>query len=607
MAEGAGAGRPAAGGATAGSRIVWYATGLFGVGAIAFAIAGRYLDLRPDTSIEWQRVLLLGIRALGISDADLSTVANANARGLLQASQICGAAFSLLIAGRILLFTLGDRFAEFVLTRRSRHDVIIGSGAAAVQYAALSPRETTHVSDAVVTTLGRSATLFRRGTLKQQLRRTAARRAKRIVVDEGDDAATWQTAQTAAKLNPRTSVLAYIRDPWIQDRLDRAQPEARLGMFSYASGVARQIMLAHPPYLLARRYQAPAQHILIIGFGPVGQAIAREFLVTSLSPDPHGVMVTAIDPDIVRQRNEFLGRVPGLTRDMADFDFIEGDLLSGRQDVIDALTRRIGQAKVCAVYVAIDGGAMPLSFGVALRDRAEELGMRAPIFICAQYGAGLSSVRQGAGAVGGDAADEGGEAPPAGRGETSLLRDLHLASFGSWADALDGSGLFEPELDGNARKFHERFLSHTTMDAGGAGPANVPWDRLDDGYRAANRRAAAHIRAKADAVGYDLDAWLGEKRGFRRTDELPPAAGLFHIDDAAQVEMLTRLEHRRWMVERALNGWRDGPERNNRLRIHPAMKDWSALSQADRDKDRSNLLQVMATLADVVPKARNRR
>jgi phospho-N-acetylmuramoyl-pentapeptide-transferase len=29
-------------------------------------------------------------------------------------------------------------------------------------------------------------------------------------------------------------------------------------------------MLAHPPYLLARRYKAPAQHILIFGFGAVG-------------------------------------------------------------------------------------------------------------------------------------------------------------------------------------------------------------------------------------------------------------------------------------------------------------------------------------------------
>jgi len=68
-------------------------------------------------------------------------------------------------------------------------------------------------------------------------------------------------------------------------------------LLSYANGVARQLMLAHPPYLLAaRRYKAPAQHILIFGFGAVGQALAKEFLITSVSNNPRPMMITAIDP-----------------------------------------------------------------------------------------------------------------------------------------------------------------------------------------------------------------------------------------------------------------------------------------------------------------------
>ncbi|MEP7210977.1 MAG: hypothetical protein ABI740_09090, partial [Alphaproteobacteria bacterium] len=246
MGEGpvSGGGRPAAGGATAGSRIVWWATWIFGGAALLLAGIGWYLELHPASTLVWQHVVLLSIRALGVSDGDLTKVGNSNARLFLQASQIFGTFFSLSIAGRILLFTLGARFAEFVLRGRARHDVIIGLGPAALQYATLSPRKTTHTADGIETTLGRSATLNRVGTLKQQMRRAAAQRAKRIVVDEGDDAATWQTAQTVAKDNPRIDVLAYIRDPWINERLSRASPEARLRTFSYASGVARQIMLA---------------------------------------------------------------------------------------------------------------------------------------------------------------------------------------------------------------------------------------------------------------------------------------------------------------------------------------------------------------------------
>jgi voltage-gated potassium channel Kch len=564
---------------------------------------GWYLELQPTSTLVWQRVALLSIRALGVSDGDLTKVTNENARLFIQASQIFGVVFSLSIAGRILLFTLGTRFAEFRLRGRSKHDVIIGAGPAAFQYAALSQRKTTHTADGMVATLGRSATLGRVGTLKHQLRRAGAQRAKRIVVDEGDDAATWQTAQTAAKDNSKTDVLAHIRDPWINERLSRASPEARLRTFSYAGGVARQIMLAHPPYLLARRYGQQAQHILVIGFGPVGQAIVREFLVTSIAPD-QALMITAIDPNIAHLQSDFLVRAPGLTSDMADFGFIEGDLLSRDGAMLDALAKRTAQAKICAVYVAIDGGTMPLSFGVILRDRAEELGIRAPIFICAQYGAGLTVVRQGAGNVGREEKPEEAHAS-ASRTDTAVLGDLQLASFGSWRDALDGCGLFEPELDGAARRFHERFLAHTTI--GATGPANVSWDKLDDDYRVANRRAAAHIRAKAAAVGYNLDNWLSEKTGFRLTHELPPAAGMFDPKDEAQVDMLAQLEHRRWMVDRALSGWRNGPERDSRLKIHPAMKPWADLPEGERNKDRSNLLQVMAALADVSPKGKRAR
>ena len=301
--------------------------------------------------------------------------------------------------------------------------------------------------------LGRAATLPRAGTLKRQLSRAAAGRANRIIVDEGDDAVTWETSQGAASLYPNVDVVAHIRDPWIHEKLTRASPAARLSTFSYASGVARQVMLAHPPFLLARRYRAPAQHILIFGFGAVGQALAREFLVTSLSVNPQPMMITAVDPAIADRKAEFLGRLPGLGQDVA-LNFIPGDLRLHTGQTIEQLRAALSASAVCAIFVAIDNGSLPLSFGLDMRDQVRELGITAPIFICAQHGAGLSQVRQGSGFTGdGDDPDVAARATDAG-----VLCDLCLVSFGAWVDALDGSGLFEPRLDGHAKIFHETYL-----------------------------------------------------------------------------------------------------------------------------------------------------
>jgi voltage-gated potassium channel Kch len=482
---------------------------------------------------------------------------------------------------------------------RRNHEVVLGNAQAAAEYAPLiSHRRVTHVMAGADTTGGRVALLRREGTLKSQLHRAAAGRAHRIVVAETSDAETWNTAQAAARLCPHVDVLAYIGDSWMQDRLSRASPEARLRTFSYAGGVARQVMLAHPPYLMARRYGASAQHIVVVGFGPVGQAIAREFLVTSVSTSPVGMMVTAIDAEIEPLRRDFEGRHPGLG-ELADLAFLAGDIRTDDPALMASLRKRVEVAEPCAVYVAVGESDLPLSVAIALRDRAERMGLfQAPIFICAHHGAGLPLMRQGSGLVGQSV--EAASVAPGG-----MLEDLRLVSFGTWQDAFDGCGLFEPHLDQQARIFHEAYckLMRETEPDRPPRPSEVPWDRLDDEYRVANRRTAAHARARIDAVGFDLETWLASKPGGWMTHDLPPAADEFDLDDPVEMDALAELEHRRWVLDRVLNGWRYGPARDNRLKTHPDIKPGRELDEAARQKDRNNIIQTATILRDIVKKA----
>jgi len=64
-------------------------------------------------------------------------------------------------------------------------------------------------------------------------------------------------------------------------------------------------------------------------------------------------------------------------------------------------------------------------------------------------------------------------------------------------------------------------------------------------------------------------------------------------------ERMAEMEHRRWMIEKLLQGWCDGDSRNNEFKIHPDLKEWDILDKLDKnttDKDREFIGLMIATL-----------
>lgn len=584
------------------SRALWVITVAAGVATLVAAYYGWVLELRPDSVMEWIEAGVRTVYVFFLSDIYFDKVSDA-ARPFIEWARALGAMVTLLLAGRLVIAAFGSWFARLWLSGRRGHDLVIGAGPAAKAYVDLPLRKKlTHLADGFQPMLGRSATLARQGTLLKQLKTANAKACRRILVDEGDDASTWQTAQAAASACRKKEVIAYIRDPWLLERLSRAEVDANLLPFSYAGGVARQVMLAHPPYLLARQRKASGQHILLVGFGAVGQALLREFLVTSVSNDPAPMMVTVVDPGIERLHRDFLARHPALLEQI-DIRFLAGDLRLDDDGLLEAIRARTEKAPICAAYVAVDDRSMPMSQGVALKDRAERLTLfSAPIFLCAEHGAGLPEVRQGAGLVGAAASDREETDVESLAKSDSLLCDLRLVSFGSWRNALDGAGLLEPALDRQARRVHEAYLKLTGSLSGQSNSApsaaERPWESLSDEFRVSNRRAAAHIRAKADAAGFQLDKWLQEKKEGRLSHELPPAGDLFDLDNRDLVRVLSMLEHRRWILDRLLNGWRRGPVKDVKARTQPLIKPFDELDPVEISKDETVIATTRAILLD---------
>jgi voltage-gated potassium channel Kch len=582
------------------SGLIWLLTLAAGAAALTFAATAWLAQGRPG---DWTGWLDFGVRTLKVlllSDIYYDVEARPGSEWLFVVARSAGVVFSVLVALRIALLAAKSRLAVWWLGFRSRHDVVLGGTQAADEYITLmGRREVTHVTGEE-SKGGRVARQRRAGPLEKQLDRAKAGRARRVIVSESTDAETWNTAQTAARVCSKTPVLAFIKDSWIQDQLTRDSLDASLWTFSYAGGAARQVMLAHPPYLLARRYGFPAQHIVIVGFGAVGQALAREFLVTSVSNSPAKMMITAVDEDMDTLRKDFEARHPGI-EGVVDIDYIKGDIRADGQDLVTKLTQRIGASGACAVYVALKDTDVSLSVATALPSRAIRLSLlRCPIFVCAHHGAGRPAVRQGAGNVG-RTTSQGPVSPG------NLLEDLKIVSFGAWRDAFDGAGLFEPELDQQAKAFHNAYLRNFAAKPGDAdNPAAQQWSQLRDDFRIANRRAAAHARAKLDAAGFDLDAWLTGRTGGWNTHDLPPASDVFRLDDPAQLDVLADLEHRRWVLDRVLNGWRHGPTRDNLAKVHPDILPTNQLPEGSIDKDRSNIRVTAGILQEIVKSAKSK-
>lgn len=591
----------------------WIALGVIGAATVWFGSLGWLAyDLNPDgdwvkrTSEQPEWMLYVdavhrGFKALFSSDLFMEGDIAETPKNIL-AARYLGSLFFILLAGRIFFFAVGGRLAKLFARARVGHDIVIGDSPTAYRYMKAVNRRVNHLHFGPALTSGagheRVVNLQRSNNFGRDLKKAGLKRARRVVVAEEGDEKVWATARAAAAAPGagHKEIIANIEDPWLLERISRADPDARIRPFSYASGAARQIMLAHPPFLLARAYNAPAQHIVIIGFGAMGQALLREFLITSISYSPSQMMATIIDPEAERLSAQFQARHPGIAP-YVDVAFLKGDPTMEDETLESRFAERRRRSAPCAVYVAISEAQNPLRFAVGIKDRAERLGwFKAPIFVRAPDGAGLTVMRQGCGVVG----------RPVSPQEVGLniLKDLSLAPSGGWMEALDGAGLLSREFDDQARVFHNAYRKLVGADAKPAAqcaPGQKPWELLSEEFRVSNRRVAAHIRVKLDAAGFDLASWLeaGAKGRPHFSHETPDAAHELDLDDMAELDRLAALEHHRWCVDRALNGWRYGAERDDERRVHPLLVKERHLSESEREKDRGNIRETALLIRDI--------
>lgn len=197
-------------------------------------------------------------------------------------------------------------------------------------------------------------------------------------------------------------------------------------------------------------------------------------------------------------------------------------------------------------------------------------------------------------------------------GDTHRLGEDSLTQtnvFGGLSDALDQTLALDRDPDAISKELHAAYLkteaatdsiAYKTLDLGrdATEQAVANWDSLSPSKKTSNRRAHRHGAVKLEELGYDWHSGLQERLPEFTSDltELwddaeaalaSDKSQFLHADGPAQQLFLAAMksEHDRWIIDRAIDGWRYGRDRDEGRRIHPDMTVWDKLKAGTRAYD----------------------
>ena len=459
-------------------------------------------------------------------------------------------------------------------------------------------------------------------------------RCERVVVACGEDSLTYEVARlignrvdeaAAGRGRAQEIVHAHFTATDMHWQLLRSRDmglgaERRFSGFSIREAAAHHLMAR--AWLVERAVLAghARLHLVIVGAGDLGMAIARAAVQHGCSADLAPALVSVIDRDGAAARDRFRASMPRLfdatipEEDRPVFRF----LTCTAEAVGLAAGRAGGQAPLRGI------GAEPVGHEPPLDDP-----VTAWVICCPEDSQNLTLAMKL------EAAMRQGMIPPApvyprqwqaniaedGRHGLGQADPLHLvAPFGGMDDVVGTLPFLDHGLDTIARAIHAEYETEAMAKNApyraeieehgmppwpeGQGPSDpevrariersvaddrtrfrAGWDQLTDEGRLANLEPARHAALRLWELGFD---WPGRHAGI-----LPKLQDVYvnanvpgdlgtALDDDTRLARVAEAEHRRWMVERALRGWsaaRPGG-RSNELRLHHNFETMEALREA---------------------------
>jgi hypothetical protein len=153
----------------------------------------------------------------------------------------------------------------------------------------------------------------------------------------------------------------------------------------------------------------------------------------------------------------------------------------------------------------------------------------------------------------------------------ALMHQLEFNSYLIEKLAISAHDLFYEELSGGGWKYgpvtDETKKEHSSLK---------PFVNLPEDEKEQNRGVARDIPKKLEIVGYRIVPLRGQR----------PLAKF----SEAEVEILAKREHERWVTQKKVAGWRKTEKptdsKNSVEKLHPDLVEWEELSEAEKEKDR---------------------
>ena len=159
-----------------------------------------------------------------------------------------------------------------------------------------------------------------------------------------------------------------------------------------------------------------------------------------------------------------------------------------------------------------------------------------------------------------------------------------LVAIGGLVRAASIERVLDRKGDEMAIALHAHYLDAAKTLGADSPAALEAWDGLPENLRDANRASAEHAPILFAAAGL-------------RIASAGPGVEPVALS-SAEIEFLARVEHRRWVADRIDRGWRYNKIRDDRLLLHPALVPYEALSDDEKEKDRSAVRVLLSILGE---------
>lgn len=547
-------------------RIWWISIGsaalAFLCSFIALCILGKGPADLLDALYSSAQVLLLGM------PDDFLKSGNATALLLIRAARLLAVVWFASAGVALVAGTLGRQIRLVRTARNGNHAVICGLGPVGSE---LANQMSAGKHKVVVIDRGQDEASVN-GVLESGasvivgdpadprfLRRAGAASAKFLFAASSDDTANISAGLQATGLvhasahgagGKAVGVYVHVADPQLRAELHKRRLLAdstvhlHASTFSVFDNSARLLLQEHPlDHARMKADDARYVQLILVGFGIMGEAILIRAALAGHYGNLKRLRAVVVDSGAARAERIFRSRYPQFDK-VADATFVNLDPEEPQtQSRIAALCGDPHQS-ISTVVVPLEESTRALTLALSLAGRLHN---SVPIRFRLDEDAAIGKLIS--------------------RDYPGGVTLCPMTPFGDIAAACRVENWANRDLDVMARALHEDFVSKLgeAERNNPANPSAAPWDSLSEQLRESNRQAADHIPVKLRAIGCHAVRASGGGSG-------APVAEF----TTEEVEVLARMEHRRWMAERFLAGWVLGP-RDLDKRTSPYLVEWEAL------------------------------